>query len=109
MSLRDGLAHALRTARRAKGVSQEALDTVSSRTYVSSLERGLKNPTIEKLDEIASAIDIHPLALLTFAYVRSGKHASISTLMKEIEEQVQLLVESEESLPYEKTTPAQKK
>ncbi|MBX9348500.1 helix-turn-helix domain-containing protein [Chromobacterium vaccinii] len=109
MSLRDGLAHALRTARRAKGVSQEALDTVSSRTYISSLERGLKNPTIEKLDEIASAINIHPLALLTFAYVRSGKHASISTLIKEIEEQVQLLVESEESLPSEKTTPAQKK
>lgn len=109
MSLRDGLAHALRTARRAKGISQEALDTVSSRTYVSSLERGLKNPTIEKLDEIASAINIHPLALLTFAYVRSGKHASISTLIKEIEEQVQLLVESEESLPSEKTTPAQKK
>ena len=103
MSLRDGLAHALRTARRVKGVSQEALDTVSSRTYVSSLERGLKNPTIEKLDEIATAIDFHPLALLTFAYLRSRKHASVPALMKEIEEQVQLLIESEESLLSEKT------
>ncbi|MBP4047408.1 helix-turn-helix transcriptional regulator [Chromobacterium violaceum] len=109
MSLRDGLAHALRTARHAKGVSQEALDTVSSRTYISSLERGLKSPTIEKLVEIASAIDIHPLSLLTFAYIRSSKHASVSTLMKEIEEQVQLLVESEETLPYAKTKLAQKK
>ncbi|WP_199104440.1 helix-turn-helix domain-containing protein [Aquitalea sp. ASV11] len=109
MSLRDGLAHSLRTARRAKGVSQEALDTVSSRTYVSALERGLKNPTIEKLDEIASAIDMHLLALLTFAYVRSGKHANVSTLLKEIEEQVQLLIENEESLSSPKATPSLKK
>lgn len=108
MSLRDGLAHALRTARRAKGVSQEALDTVSSRTYISSLERGLKNPTIEKLDEIASAIDIHPLALLTFAYLRSGREVCAPTLMKEVEEQVRLLIESEEPLPAGKTNPTRK-
>lgn len=109
MSLRDGLAHALRIARRVKGVSQEALDTVSSRTYVSSLERGLKSPTIEKLDEIATAIGIHPLAVLTFAYLHSRKHDNAPTLLKEIEDQVQLLVESEESMLAEKRKPAQKK
>lgn len=95
MSLRDGLAHALRTARRAKGISQETLDTVSSRTYVSSLERGLKSPTIEKVDELAFAIGFHPLAIMAFAYLRSGKELSLPRLMKEVEDQVDLLIRNE--------------
>ncbi|ACC73922.1 transcriptional regulator, XRE family [Paraburkholderia phymatum STM815] len=48
-------------------VSQESL-TVSSRTYLSALERGLQAPTLEKLDEIAGGIGVHPLTLLIYAY-----------------------------------------
>ncbi len=36
------------------------LSLVSSRTYLSTLERGGKSPTIEKLDAIAKRMDIHP-------------------------------------------------
>lgn len=60
---------ALRTLRRVRGVPQEAFDQVSSRTYVSSLERGIKQPTLKKLASLAAVLDIHPatLAVLSFA------------------------------------------
>lgn len=42
---------------------------VSSRTYVSTLERGRKSPTLHKVDALAQVLGIHPLTLLTLAYV----------------------------------------
>ncbi|EOG3619038.1 helix-turn-helix transcriptional regulator [Pseudomonas fulva] len=41
---------------------------VSGRTYLSDLERGLKLPTLGKIDSIARALDVHPLSLLALAY-----------------------------------------
>ena len=41
MKLSKGFPQALKKARKAKGLSQEDFSDVSSRTYVSTLERGL--------------------------------------------------------------------
>ncbi len=41
---------------------------MSSRTYLSLLERDLKSPTIHKLVELCEVMDVHPLTLLTLAY-----------------------------------------
>ncbi|VFR53235.1 Transcriptional regulator, PbsX family [plant metagenome] len=49
-------------------MSQEAFSDVSSRTYMSTLERDLKSPTISKLTELCEVMDVHPLTLLTLAY-----------------------------------------
>ncbi|MNY75277.1 helix-turn-helix protein [compost metagenome] len=54
--------------RKARGLSQEAFSDVSSRTYLSSLERGLKSPTLSKVSELCEVMDVHPLTLLTLAY-----------------------------------------
>ena len=62
------LAKALKTVRKARGLSQEAFSDVSSRTYMSSLERDLKSPTMHKLTELCEVMDVHPLTLLTLAY-----------------------------------------
>jgi transcriptional regulator with XRE-family HTH domain len=62
------LAAALKTVRKARGLSQEAFSDVSSRTYLSTLERDLKSPTLMKLTELCSVMEIHPLTLLTLAY-----------------------------------------
>ncbi len=68
MAAKDLLAAAIRTVRRARGLSQEAFSDVSSRTYMSSLERNLKNPTLHKLTELCEVMEVHPLTLLTLAY-----------------------------------------
>ena len=71
MTLRRGFAAALRDARKCKDLTQEDFSGVSSRTYLSSLERGIKSPTLDKVDELASVIGIHPVTLLALAYARS--------------------------------------
>jgi transcriptional regulator with XRE-family HTH domain len=63
---------ALRKIRKAKGISQEAFALTSSRTYVSTLERGLKSPTLSKIDELADVLGVHPLTLLMAAYSEDG-------------------------------------
>ncbi|HHM8841968.1 TPA: helix-turn-helix domain-containing protein [Pseudomonas aeruginosa] len=69
MAARNSLAAAIRTVRKARGLSQEAFSDVSSRTYMSALERDLKSPTIHKLAELCEVMEVHPLTLLTLAYV----------------------------------------
>jgi transcriptional regulator with XRE-family HTH domain len=66
------LSEALKTIRKARGLSQEDFSDVSSRTYMSTLERGLKSPTLNKLAELCDVMEVHPLTLLTLAY--AGKH-----------------------------------
>lgn len=53
--------------RRAKGMTQEQLAERSgfSQQYISGLENGQRNPTVVTLYEIACAIDVSPVDLLT--------------------------------------------
>ena len=73
MNLRQSLATAIRTVRKNKGLTQEDFGVVSSRTYLSSLERGLKSPTVDKLEEIAGVLDVHPASILLLAYAVQAK------------------------------------
>ncbi len=41
---------------------------MSSRIYLSSLERDLKNRTLNKPTELCEVLELHPLTLLTLAY-----------------------------------------
>lgn len=62
---------ALKRVRKATGLTQEDFTDGSGRTYISALERGLQSPTLKKVDELASLMGIHPLALLILAYVKT--------------------------------------
>ncbi|GKX47823.1 helix-turn-helix domain-containing protein [Pectobacterium carotovorum] len=67
-AFKPSLPDALRRIRKARGLSQEAFSDVSSRTYMSTLERDLKSPTLNKLAELCEVMEVHPLTLLTLAY-----------------------------------------
>ncbi|MEW7848463.1 helix-turn-helix transcriptional regulator [Massilia aurea] len=62
----------LQRARKSRKLTQEDFSNVSSRTYLSSLERGIKAPTITKIDEIATVLGVHPLSLIAYAYLPSS-------------------------------------
>ena len=68
MPAKRSLPAALKLARKARGLSQEAFGDVSSRTYMSTLERDLKSPTLSKLAELCEVMEVHPLTLLTLAF-----------------------------------------
>lgn len=56
----------VRHHRKLKGMSQErlALDAGMERSYVSDLERGIRNPSVRALGRIADALGIEPKLLL---------------------------------------------
>ena len=75
MAKKPTLGSALQTARKARGLSQEAFSDVSSRTYLSTLERGLKSPTLKKLEDLCDVLEVHPLTLLMLSYTGNQKQA----------------------------------
>jgi transcriptional regulator with XRE-family HTH domain len=52
MPSKQAVGKAFRLVRKAAGLSQDDFTYMSSRTFVSSIERGLKSPTIEKLSQL---------------------------------------------------------
>jgi transcriptional regulator with XRE-family HTH domain len=86
---RNDFAAGLRKTRDAQGLSQEDFGLVSSRTYVSSLERGLKSPTLNKVDDLANTLGVHPLTLLFMSYVEPGKESSAMELLEAVRAELQ--------------------
>ncbi len=78
---RNNFASALRSTRRSKGLSQEAFGLVSSRTYVSTLERKIQSPTLNKVDDLAEVMGVHPLTLLAMSYLRKSDASSVNKLL----------------------------
>lgn len=91
MTLRENFGGALRTVRRFRKAPQEALDVVSSRTYVSSLERGLKSPTLDKIDSLAEALNVHPLTLVALTYLRSRTRSEQRAILEKVRSQLEEL------------------
>jgi len=66
MDVQHRLATNLRRLRQERGLSQErfALDHQFDRTYISGIERGVRNPTIIIVARLAAALEVDPVDLL---------------------------------------------
>ncbi|CAM3956636.1 HTH cro/C1-type domain-containing protein [Bordetella tumbae] len=84
---KPSLPDALRRIRKARGLSQEAFSDVSSRTYLSSLERGLKSPTLNKIEDLCALLNVHPLTLLVLTYAGSD-HQNARELMDHVAQEI---------------------
>ena len=67
MDIRAVVARNVRQTRRDRGWSQEELSFRADlhRTYISGVERGIRNPTVTVLAKIANALEVTPDKLLT--------------------------------------------
>ena len=90
MDLRAAFGQALRTVRKSRGLTQEDFSNVSSRTYLSTLERGIKSPTLDKVSDLAKVLDVHPLTLLALAY-SSAEEIEVSTLLGDVVDELKRL------------------
>lgn len=88
MDIKEAFAKALKLARNYCGLTQEAFSDVSSRTYISTLERGLKNPTLEKIDILSKVMGIHPLTLLTLTYQIETGDPNPSDILHRVNEEL---------------------
>jgi transcriptional regulator with XRE-family HTH domain len=89
MELKEAFAIALRTTRLRRGLTQEDFGIISSRTYLSTLERGLKNVTLEKASELAQRMDVHPLTLLVESFLLLDPEADFDSLVERIRREIE--------------------
>ena len=66
MDVRKRVGLNVKRYRKERGLSQEGLafECGVHRTYVSGVERGIRNPTVVVLEKIARALDVPPSRLL---------------------------------------------
>ena len=86
MELTQAFAVALRRVRLKQGLTQEDFSAVSSRTYLSSLERGTKKVSFEKAVELAQRLGIHPLSLFAECF-RVQEEVAISTMLERVRQE----------------------
>lgn len=83
MELKSAFGTVLRWLRVKQGRTQEDFSTLSSRTYISTLERGLYAPTIEKLDDIAAVLGTHPITLMVGSYALKDNR-SVAKVLEDV-------------------------
>jgi len=94
LSKNSNFGHALKSVRVTKNVIQDQFEDVSNRTYVSAVERGIKQPTLPKVDEFAAILAVHPLTLLVLAYLGRPTEAGISAALETVQQELGLLAMS---------------
>jgi transcriptional regulator with XRE-family HTH domain len=73
-AFRAALGRAVREARKETGLTQEALADAARlhRNYIGGIERGERNPTLENLYQLATALERPPSELLARAEALHG-------------------------------------
>jgi len=84
MKIQKALGLAIKEIRLSKQLTQEFFSDVSSRTYLSVLETGKKRPSVEKIDDLANAMGVHPLTILTLAYLITNEEMSLDDLQGKV-------------------------
>lgn len=79
MEIQKALGLAIKEIRLSKQLTQEFFSDVSSRTYMSVLEGGKKSPSVEKINDLANAMGIHPLTILTLSYLIVNEGLTLAT------------------------------
>lgn len=103
MDLRRGLARSLRLIRKVRNLAQDELSEVSGRTYLSEIERGIKNPTVEKIDELARAMNVHPLTILVIAYLPNLREQDLEALQEKVGKEAKMLLKQTDAVWSKKT------
>ena len=97
MQIKTAFSKSLRKIRKARGLTQEDFSDVSSRTYISQLERGQKSPTLDKVDALAKVLKIHPLTLLGLTYLHAGGSRDPELLLRRIRSELEVLLRQNDS------------
>lgn len=84
MEFNQAFGRALRQIRLQKKLSQEDFSDISGRTYLSNLERGKQSPTLEKINQLASVLGVHPRVLVNLTYLIYEESLEIEKFVLEL-------------------------
>lgn len=91
MELKQAFGAVLKRARSVQGKTQEDFSVVSSRTYLSSLERGVYSPTVDKIDALASVLGLHPLTLMASCYLKVQPQLGVDALLARLRAELEII------------------
>ncbi|WP_342353310.1 helix-turn-helix transcriptional regulator [Pseudomonas frederiksbergensis] len=77
----------IKTTRAIRGLSQKNLAEVSSRTYISKLERGQCSPTLEMMTALSVPLNLSPLTLIAMT-IGTATGQSIKSLVSHVEKEL---------------------
>lgn len=73
LEFKRALGAAVRALRLRRGLSQEQLGP--SQPYISNLESGRWNASIDKIEQLASVLGVHPLTIIVAGYAGTSAEA----------------------------------
>ena len=88
MEVKNAFAKALKQIRLNKGMTQEDFSNISSRNYISALERAIKSPTLDKIESLANVLKIEPLTLLTLTYIIKRSDVEAVSLLEIVNNEI---------------------
>lgn len=91
MTLKSAFGKAFVKARKVAGLTQDDYDLVSTRSYISYIERGKNSITIDKLDVLSKFMNIHPASLIIQTYLEYDENLSSMDVMRKIMEDLSKL------------------
>jgi len=74
----------LKGFRKSNGITHRDFGT--SRTYIGSIEKGHVSPTLEKIDDIAKVVGVHPISLIVQTYLNMDVNHSVEYLISIVKE-----------------------
>lgn len=82
MELNEALGLVIRDIRQSRGLPQEGLGP--SQSYISAIERGKWKTSLEKLEQIAEILSLHPTTLLLLAYLKKDPSSDPQELIRQV-------------------------
>lgn len=88
MEFEKALGKALKDLRLSKGLTQEFFSISSSRTHMSRLENGRKQAYVATINTLANAMGVHPLSILTQAYLNQDESLNLEDLQQMVSDEI---------------------
>jgi transcriptional regulator with XRE-family HTH domain len=86
VELNDALGLVIKELRQMRGLPQEGLGP--SQSYISAIERGKWKPSLDKVEQIAAVVSVHPATLLILAYLKQAPEQEADQILSLIQTEV---------------------
>ncbi|MGU1101191.1 helix-turn-helix domain-containing protein [Pseudomonas aeruginosa] len=80
--LKRTLGAVLREYRVKRKIAQESMGP--SQSYISNLEAGRWSPSLDKIEQMAAVLDVHPATIIIAGYIRAEEQARTEELIERI-------------------------
>ncbi|NQD77560.1 helix-turn-helix transcriptional regulator [Pseudomonas sp. B21-023] len=97
---RKAFASALRFLRRQGSVLQADFDSGVSQSHVSRLEQGQSSPTLDRLEEIAAQLGLHPITLVAIT-CGASEQIPPAQLLERVRRELEAVASLDQPLPIE--------